>query len=69
MENPILLKILKINEVCPNYKKVKKNKGEVKDVRIDNRKLLNEINDSKFKFTSFEQGIKKTLLWYRKYFS
>tara|TARA_B110000027_G_C16120167_1_gene302372 strand:+ start:420 stop:1331 length:912 start_codon:yes stop_codon:yes gene_type:complete len=63
------IKILKINKVCPNYKKVKKNKGEVKDVRIDNRKLLNEINDSKFKFTTFEQGIKKTLLWYRKYFS
>ena len=63
------IKILKINEACPSYKKVKKNKGEVKDVRIDNRKLLNEINDSKFRFTGFEEGIKKTLLWYRKYFS
>ena len=34
---------------------------------INNKKLLNEINDSKFEFTSFEQGIKNTLVWY-KYF-
>lgn len=63
------INILKINAACPDYKKVKKNEGEVKDVRINNKKLLNEINDSKFKFTTFEQGVKKTLLWYRKNFS
>tara|TARA_A100001011_G_C14262469_1_gene823114 strand:+ start:843 stop:1760 length:918 start_codon:yes stop_codon:yes gene_type:complete len=63
------INILKNNSACPNYIKVKKNKGEVKDVRINNKKLLNEINDSKFEFTSFEQGIKNTLVWYRKYFS
>tara|TARA_B100001059_G_scaffold47805_1_gene40720 strand:+ start:2867 stop:3778 length:912 start_codon:yes stop_codon:yes gene_type:complete len=63
------INILKNNDACPKFVKVKRNKGEVKDVRINNKKLLNEINDSRFKFTSFEQGIKNTLMWYRKYFS
>lgn len=63
------LNILSNINSCPKYKKVKKNKTEVKDVRINNKKLLTTINDKSFKFTSFKNGVKKTLIWYRENFS
>ena len=60
-----ILNILKKKSNCPNVVYSKPNKGEVRTVKISNKKIKKKINlDQKF-FTKIDIGINKTFIWYK----
>ncbi len=59
-----ILNILKRNNNCPKVLYSKANKGEVKTVKISNKKIKKKINLNQKFFTELDIGINKTFIWY-----
>jgi len=60
-----ILSILKKNNNCPKVLYSKTNKGEVKTVKISNKKIKKKINLNQKFFTKLDIGINKTFTWYK----
>lgn len=45
-----------------------KKKGEVEEVRVNNKKILHSLKIKNNFFINFEEGIKKTFNWYKNYY-
>ena len=62
------INILKNNRFQTKIIYKNKKKGEVEDVRINNKKILKSLKIKNHFFIDFEEGIKKTFNWYKKYY-
>lgn len=60
-----ILYFLKRNNNCPKIIYSKYNKGEVKIVKISNKKIKKKININQKFFTELDIGISKTFTWYK----
>ena len=62
------INILKKNKLQNKITYKNKKKGEVKEVRIDNKKILKKLKIKNNFFTDFEEGVKQTFNWYKNYY-
>lgn len=59
-----LIKLMENQNIKPKIKKRGFQKGDIKDACGSNKKIKSILKNQKF--TSFEVGLKKTLVWYKK---
>ena len=62
------INILRNNQLEAKIIYKKKKKGEVEEVRINNKKIIKNLKIKKKFFLDFEKGVKKTFNWYKDYF-
>ena len=62
------INILRNNQLEAKIIYKKKKKGEVEEVRINNKKIKKNLKIKKNFFLDFEKGVKKTFNWYKDYF-
>ena len=61
-----IIKIMQMNKIIPKIKKVSLQMADIIKTHGDNKKILKL---TKFKrFSSTEESIKKTIMWYKDYF-
>lgn len=61
------INILRNNQLEAKIIYKKRKKGEVEEVRINNKKIIKNLKIKKKFFLDFEKGVKKTFNWYKDY--